>query len=417
MGIHKLMTLIQEKAPKAVKTITLDYLTGKVIACDASMAIYQFLIATQTMKQGMGIGELRDDKGNLTGHLVGMFHRTIQFLENGIKPIWVFDGKPPDLKSKVLETRKEQKEKATEEKKAFLETGDLEGAKRMAGRSVKVTWDMMRDAKKLLRLMGCPVVEAPGEAEAQCAVIVKNGQAFATASEDMDALTFGTKVLLRGFNSKKEPIIQIELDEVLEGFNMNQDQFIDLCILCGCDYTTNITGVGPVKAYKYISEQGGVIENVLKKIEKENNYPWKKKKYHIPENFYYKEARELFKVPAAERDKKTIDGMLKWTKPDEEGLKEFLIQQKGFSEIKVDSGLKKLRGCQGKTNQARLDCFFNQGQKKTSNSFKKDEKNKGSACKENTNSHNNTYSKWYNDPFSIPGKQKPGSNPLAKKQS
>lgn len=78
-------------------------MTGKVIACDASMAIYQFLIATQSLKQGMGIGELRDAEGNLTGHLVGLFHRTIQFLENGVKPIWVFDGKPPDLKSFVLE--------------------------------------------------------------------------------------------------------------------------------------------------------------------------------------------------------------------------------------------------------------------------------------------------------------------------
>ncbi len=91
-------------------------LTGKVVACDASMAIYQFLIATQTMKQGMGIGELRDSEGNLTGHLVGLFHRTIQFMENGVKPIWVFDGKPPELKSYVLDQRKENKTKAEEEK-------------------------------------------------------------------------------------------------------------------------------------------------------------------------------------------------------------------------------------------------------------------------------------------------------------
>ncbi len=113
-----------------------------------------------------GIGELRDSKGNLTGHLVGMFHRTIQFLECGVKPIWVFDGKPPDLKNKTLEARKETKDKAVEDKKDALETGDLETAKRMAGRAVKVTWEMMKDAKKLLRLMGTPVLEAPGEAEA-----------------------------------------------------------------------------------------------------------------------------------------------------------------------------------------------------------------------------------------------------------
>ena len=78
------------------------------------------------------------------------------------------------------------------------------------------------------------------------------GLAYATASEDMDSLTFGTKVLLRGFNSKKEPIVHIELDVLLEQFGFTMEQFVDVCILCGCDYTTNIPGIGPIKAYNYI---------------------------------------------------------------------------------------------------------------------------------------------------------------------
>ena len=78
MGIKQLMTLIQEKAPKAIKSMQLDMLTGKTVAVDASMAIYQFLIATQTFSaMGKGIGELKDEDGNLTAHLVGIFHRTI----------------------------------------------------------------------------------------------------------------------------------------------------------------------------------------------------------------------------------------------------------------------------------------------------------------------------------------------------
>ena len=76
----------------------------------------------------------------------------------------------------------------------------------MAGRSIRITDEMKEDAKKLIRLMGVPVVESPCEAEAQCAELVNQGLAYATASEDMDSLTFGTNVLLRGFNSKKEPI-------------------------------------------------------------------------------------------------------------------------------------------------------------------------------------------------------------------
>ena len=82
---------------------------------------------------------------------------------------------------------------------------------------------------------------------------------------------------------------------------MSHDKFIDLCILCGCDYTTNIQGVGPVKAFKFIQDED-IIENVIKKIERYNDNPIKKKKYYIPDTFFYKEARELFKHPDVDRD-------------------------------------------------------------------------------------------------------------------
>lgn len=105
---------------------------------------------------------------------------------------------------------------------------------------------------------------------------------------------------------------------------MDQDKFIDLCILCGCDYTTNIPGIGPVRAFKLIDECG-TIENVIKKIERENEDPKKKKKYTIPETFYYKEARELFRNPSAITEKAVLESFMKWSKPDEEALKDFLV--------------------------------------------------------------------------------------------
>ena len=127
-------------------------------------------------------------------------------MEAGVKPIWVFDGKPPELKAKELDKRKELKQKAEETKEQAIEDGDFEKAKQMAGRSIKITPEMMEDAKTLIKIMGCPIIEAPGEAEAQCAELCRMDLAFGVASEDMDSLTFGAKYLLRGFNSKKEPI-------------------------------------------------------------------------------------------------------------------------------------------------------------------------------------------------------------------
>ena len=125
---------------------------------------------------------------------------------------------------------------------------------------------MMEDAKTMLRLLGLPVIEAPCEAEAQCAALCKNGKVYATATEDMDALTFGTLNLLRGFNSKKEPITEINYDKMLEGLEMSQSEFVDMCILCGCDYCDTIDGVGPITAFKLIKEHK-TIEEVIKHLE------------------------------------------------------------------------------------------------------------------------------------------------------
>jgi len=201
---------------------------------------------------------------------------------------------------------------------------------------------MIEDAKNLVRMMGMPIVEAPGEAEAQCSELVKNGVAYATASEDMDSLTFGSTVLIRGFNTKKDPITMINLPQVLEGFEMNMEQFIDLCILCGCDYTTTIQGVGPVKAFNFVKACGGTIEGVLKKIESDNEDPKKKQKYHIPEQFKYEDARAIFKGPDVAP---AADFVPKWEKPNEEKLKEFLVTHKGFNDVKVENGIKKLNKC------------------------------------------------------------------------
>lgn len=75
--------------------------------------------------------------------------------------------------------------------------------------------------------MGIPYVEAPCEAEAQCAALCKAGLVYAAGSEDMDTLTFGTPVLLRHLTfseARKEPIDELSLDRTLEGLGFTMDQ-------------------------------------------------------------------------------------------------------------------------------------------------------------------------------------------------
>merc|ERR1719502_483146 len=116
---------------------------------------------------------------------------------------------------------------------------------------------MNADVQELLRLLGCPVILAPSEAEASCASLCKAGRTYATATEDMDALTFGTHVMLKNLfdtessrTQTKRPVYEIHLSALLEQLDVSMDAFIDFCILCGCDYCGTVRGVGPSTAFK-----------------------------------------------------------------------------------------------------------------------------------------------------------------------
>ena len=92
-------------------------------------------------------------------HLQGIFNRTIRLLECGIRPVYVFDGKPPTLKSGELAKRGDRKRAAMEKLEAAQEDGNDEEAAKWAKQTVKVTRLHNEESKKLLRLLGVPVVE------------------------------------------------------------------------------------------------------------------------------------------------------------------------------------------------------------------------------------------------------------------
>ncbi|CAL1285464.1 unnamed protein product [Larinioides sclopetarius] len=366
MGIQGLAKLIADNAPSSVKENEIKNYFGRKIAVDASMSIYQFLIAVR-----QEASMLTNADGETTSHLVGLFYRTIRMIDNGIKPVYVFDGKPPHMKSSELEKRQERRAEAQKNLEKAEEEGVAEDVNKFSRRLVKVTKQHNDECKELLKLMGVPYVEAPCEAEAQCAALVKAGKVYATATEDMDGLTFGSTVLLRHMTfseARKMPIKEFHLNRVLDELGLNQDEFIDLCILLGCDYCESIKGIGPKKAYEYIKSEKS-IENIIEKIEKQG-------KYKAPEDWVYKEARELFKNPEV-ADPETVE--LKWCDPDEEGLIKFLCGDKGFSEDRVKNGVKKLlKGRHGST-QGRLDSFFTVIPKSSTNSNSAEEN--GSAKK------------------------------------
>lgn len=349
-NILGLNQLIKEHSPNAYKEFTLKNLFGRKVAIDASMCLYQFLIA---VRQSDG-QQLTNEDGETTSHLLGMFYRTIRMVENGIKPVFVFDGKPPVLKGGELEKRLQKREEAQKEQDKIKETGTVEEIMKYEKRQVRVSREQNDEAKKLLDLMGIPYVNAPCEAEAQCAVMAREGKVFAAASEDMDTLCYRPPFVLRHLTfseARKMPIDQIQYDRAMEGLDMSYETFIDLCILLGCDYCETIRGVGPVTAFKLMKEHGS-LEKLIEHIE---SNPEKMSKYKIPENWPYKEARELFLNPEVTPSSEIE---LKWKEPNVEGLVEYMVQQKGFSEDRIKSGAEKLKkGLKGGV-QGRLDGFF-----------------------------------------------------------
>ncbi|XP_055592556.1 flap endonuclease 1 [Uranotaenia lowii] len=344
MGIKGLSQLIADIAPFAVKEGEIKNFFGRKVAIDASMCLYQFLIAVRA--EG---AQLTSVDGETTSHLMGTFYRTIRLLENGIKPVYVFDGKPPDLKSGELSKRAEKREEAQKALDKATEAGATEDIDKFNRRLVKVTKQHAAEAKELLKLMGVPYVDAPCEAEAQCAALVKAGKVYATATEDMDALTFGSSILLRHLTfseARKMPVQEFNYEKVIKGFELSTDEFIDLCILLGCDYCDTIRGIGPKKAIELINKYRS-IEDILDNLDT--------KKYIVPENWNYKQARELFKRPEV-TEPESLE--LKWTEPDEEGLVKFLCGDRQFNEDRIRAGAKKILKTKSTATQGRLDSFF-----------------------------------------------------------
>jgi len=200
--------------------------------------------------------------------------------------------------------------------------------------------------------MGVPIIEAPGEAEAQCAALVKADKVFAVATEDMDALTFGAGRLLRHMTfsqARKLPIVEVELQKVLDGLKLTMPEFIELCILCGCDYTSKIPGIGPMRALTLVRKHK-TIQKILKNLDTEKN--------KVPEDFQYLEARQLFDKPEVMDNKQTAELKLEWKEPDEAGLIQFLVNEKGFNIDRVKKGIERLKKAKGKGTQQRMESFF-----------------------------------------------------------
>ncbi len=327
------------------KEIELSDLKGKIIAIDAYNTLYQFL---SIIRQRDGT-PLMDSHGEITSHLSGFLYRTTNLIEEGIKPVYVFDGTPPHFKNSIIEERKKIRDEALEKWDRALENGDEEEAFKHAQGSSRIKGNMIQDAILLLDFMGIPVVQAASEGEAQAAFMVQNKSAFAAGSQDYDALLFGAPFMVRNlaFSGKRKlpgkgvfvevKTELIELEKGLEALGISFEQLVDIALLVGTDYNEGIKGIGPKKALKLL-KKNGKIESVLTELNMEIKH--------------LQEIKNLFLHPDVRSDYE-----LRWKKADEKSIIRFLCIDHDFSEERVAKAVERLLDASDE-GQKTLDKFF-----------------------------------------------------------
>ncbi len=322
-----------------------SYLEGKIIAIDAFPTIYEMLTIIRDPKGGF----LRDSKGRITSHLVGLFNRTARMLALGIKPIYVFDGEPHPLKSKTIEIRKQRKDAAMEKLQYAIAKGEIEDIKKYAKQTVSISEEVLESSIKLLDLMGVPTVQAPHDGEAQAAYLVKKGECFAVASPDYDAFLYGGPRVLRNLKmslQKKEKPVMYSLEEILEKLNLSHEMLVDMAILIGTDYNPNgVEGVGPKRAYELIRKHKSLENIVSRGIVK------------FKDDVDPLEIKGIFMNPAVIDDYK-----IEFREPDYEGIIGFLVDGYDFNKSRVEKELGDVRRRLSREKksgvQTSLDSFF-----------------------------------------------------------
>jgi len=339
---------LRDLVPKT--TVSLKDLSGKSIAIDAYNALYQFLAI---IRQPDGT-PLKDHTGRVTSHLSGLLYRTSNLVEMGIKPIYVFDGIPPTLKEAEIKRRMQIKEEALVKYERAIKEGRIEEARMYAQATSRLKDEMVKDAKRLLTLLGIPWIQAPSEGEAQAAHLVKRGDADFCASQDYDSLLFGAPRLVRNVTisgrrklPRKNVYIEVvpeivELQKVLETLGITYEQLVDIGILVGTDFNPQgVKGLGPKTALKLIKEHGS-LENLLPHLENAE-FPVEPRK-----------IKEIFLNP-----KVTDNYKIEWNQPDIEAVIAFICRERDFSEDRVRKALEKmLKGIKERKEKTTLEKWF-----------------------------------------------------------
>ena len=258
MGIKNLNSVIKE----SVKKITFDKLRGSIIGVDFSLFLYRFIY----------------NKNNPIECFLRQIHL---FFRHKILPVYVIDGDAPLEKRNILDKRAQNRQKMYRNIAELLEKQsgnnspntssriNLEITK-LERRCVVFSQKLVQDILYFFELVGIPVIRENEEADFILAKLSAANKIDYILSDDSDVLAFGAKNVLKNFCIKEEKCELYIMDDILATLEVSLEKFVDICIMCGCDYTTKIRNMNCGKSLQLIL-QWGSIEEVAKNTDYEIN--------------------------------------------------------------------------------------------------------------------------------------------------
>ena len=328
------------------KEFEMRELAGKRVAIDAFNTIFQFLSIIRDRFTGE---PLKDSHGNVTSHLSGIMYRFSSMLEAGVRPVMVFDGKPPAFKRGTQIAREERKQEAEKKWKEAVDAG--RPAMKYAQAASRFTPEMMESGKELLGYMGVPVLQAPSEGEAMCATMCRDGIVDFASSQDYDSLLFGAPRLLRNISvsgkrklPRQEVWVEvkpeiIELDKALRELGISREQLVTIGLLIGTDYNDGVMGVVPKTALKLVKEHK-TLDKVLE------NVKW-------TDEIDAHEVFDWFMDPPTNEKPEIV-----WGKPQPDKIMRFMSDEHDFSRERIQKVIDRIEGASGKGAQASLGSWL-----------------------------------------------------------
>lgn len=425
MGVDGLYKFINKNFPDVYNTIGINDISGKSCIIDGMQHIYSQLIYMRSKDK-----EIITPCGKNISHIHGLINSLTYYLKNNIIPVFVFDGKTPDIKKKKIEERRnnlkdnlnklkelqEQKNNLSEyinllsndniteleeqieknnddyiygtpptdsiniEEEIIKMNNIQEEYKKIYKKSIVMKDYYIKDWIQILQLLGLPVIKAEGEADPLCAFILKNNSnIFGIISDDSDMLVFGSPILMR--KSINQQFTIIELEKILVNISIllsneygryvcfDLDNLVDFSILLGTDY-------GTFKLNEFKTDSYELLKYYIS-----NDKDWKKiissdqyNKFELIKNYYTnynysKEYADLLNKPV-------------WNKPN------FMDLKKRLLELYVDEDYI------DKNNEF-LDYCYNKINKK--DMYKKDIYKKIRSNSYDKNSYSNKYHNKYNN--------------------